>query len=330
MGKDQVKSGLRFAVDTVCFFASFAIYFFLIYVGIKGFRFGMQGIVDFAGYEAIVSMLMLFWPLAIVILIIFIGQIRFAAQNFRDHPVLKTAALIVTAITVIGFVSVGFISKRIKDEKAEDEPARITEYLAARYGEEFASGITIERDNSQGTSYERYYNVYTDVLPSGRFFTVHNDMPSDTDYSNDLVAVFTGCNPDYVNDLNEYVRGEYGIIGMTIQLRINGIDFAGYHYGDDTAALFDRTDFEITGIDMHVDEYTEETIRDCVAEVWEAYQGFSDKTSGFLTIYLNDDQHRCLYVTLSDREEGAAHAEVSDNSGFEDMAQFNGMIINLE
>lgn len=321
----------RLVIDSIKFFASFAVYYLLIYFGIFGFGFGMQGFVFYYGFEAISLFLMLLWPYAFLVVFCLIRQIRFAKRNLKEHPRLKAAAITVAGITVLCFLSIIPISSGKKKSDAANDNENITKCLEERYGKEFASGIRIEKDDSKSDSYQRYYKVYTDVLPSNVYFTVYNDMPSNTYFIDDLMDTFKGNNAFFEGNLKYYIREKYGIPDdMELRLEIRTVDFKDYRNGDDLKVLFERTDYLIDMINMKVDSYSWENINSCITRVWnDVYPKIKDKIERVLFINVEYDC-RVLWVEISYGEDGKPYAELSDNSGFEDTAKYDGMIIELK
>ncbi len=322
------KKGL--VVDSIIFFASFSVYYPLIYFGIAGFGFGMQGAFYFYGPEAILSFLSLFWPYTVIVLLCLEGQIRFSIKYLGEHRALRIAALTVAVFTVLCFLSTIPVSNYRKKDDAADDTAGIMACLEKRYGAEFASGIRIEKDTSKGNSYERYYKVYSDVLPSGVSFTVHNDMPGSTFFIDDLMETFKEHNEMFENKLKVYICGKYDIPDdMELRLDIRSVEFKDFRDGDDLDALFERTDYVIDMIYMNVDGYSIENIRGCISRVWnDVYPDIRDKIGNLLIISIEYD-YRALWVEIYYADDGKPYAEILDNTGFEDTAGYNGMIIEL-
>ena len=331
MEKDNSSKKHGLIVDSVIFFASFSVYFPLIYFGTVGFGFGMQGAVYYYGLEAILLFSILIWPYTVIVLLCFIGQIRFAVKNLREHRALRNTAIAVAAFTTLCFLSVIPISNNKKKADAANDIASIKECLGNRYGEEFVADIRIEKDNSQGDSYERYYRVYTDVLPSDVYFTVHNDMPSNTYFIDDLMEVFKEQNEMFEDKLKTYISDKYDVPNdMQLRLKIRSIDFKDFCDGDGLNVLFERTDYVIDMIYMNVDGYSFENINGCISRVWkDVYPKINDKIERLLIISINYN-YRDLWVEIYYADDGKPYAEIVDNKGFEDTAEYNGMIIELK
>ena len=331
MEKDNTVKKKSITGSTVLYFASFSVYYLLIFIGINGFGFGMQGAFFYYGLAAIFTFLIFLWPFTAFLVLCIIYQIRFANRYFKDHIKLKKAALTVIVFTAVCFLSVIPISIfRNRTVMAED-PGLIREYLVKKYGEEFASGIRLEADSSRSSSSQRFYKVYTDVLPADKYFTVNNDMPGISVYEDDLLETFKSENPFFVGDLDRYLCGKYGIPqDMRLELVINSVDFKDYHNGDDLKVLFERTDCHIKKILMKVDEYSDEQINGCISRVWnDVYPKIEEKVDRLLIIELEHD-YRAVWVEIYRKDGGKYVAEISDNSGFEDTAKYNGMIIELK
>lgn len=330
MEKDKSSKKHGLVVDSFIFFASFLIYYPLIYFGIAGFRFGMQGVVYCYGLEAILLFSMLIWPYTVIVLLCLIGQIRFAVKNLREHRALRNASIAVAAFTILCFLSVIPVSSIRKKADAANDTDSIRECLESRYGEEFAAGIRIEKDDSQGDSYQRYYRIYTDVLPSGVYFTVHNDMPSNTYFVDDLLTVFKEHNGMFEDKLYAYVSDKYDIPDdMQLRLKIRSIDFKDFRDGDDLNVLFERTDYVIDMIYMNVDGFTSENIKSCISRVWiDVYPKIEDKIERLLIISIEYNYHD-LWVEIYCADDSKPYAEIVDNPGFEDTEEFIGMIIEL-
>lgn len=314
------------------FFATFLIYLPLICIGMFGFSFGMQGITHFYGFGAIFAFSVLIWPYTLFVLVCLKYQISSAKKLSNESRCTRIAAIAVTAVTVLGFISVIPISNSILRSDARQDLDLIRQYLGGKFGEEFASGIRMEADNSRGDKYQRCYKVYTDALPSDKYFTVNNDMPGISVYVDDFLQTFNSENPTFEDDLIQYLRKKYGIPDdMEIQkLTIHSIDFNDYHNGDGIEGLFERTDCSIDIISMNVDSYSEKNIKDSISRVWEdVYPKIEEKIDRLLIIELSCD-YRAFWIEIYRDDAGKYVAEMKDNSGFEDTAKYDGMIIELK
>lgn len=302
---------------TIFFLGSFFPYGHIIYTGINGIYFGLQGFVHAYGLAAMIidAVYMTFYLLLPICLIY---QIWYAVHIMKKHRILKIISLAAVGTVILGFIIVIPVSDCIVRAAAEEDPVRISEYLAGKYGEEFALKAEIKASgNFDSSTTSRDYYVYTDVLPAGSYFTVHNDPPSDYVYVDDLLEQFTVANPGYETDLSEYLDDKYGLPDdMDLEIFIKTIDLTGYNNGDDYEVLFDRTDYGIRGINVHVLKHTYLSVVGSMGQVWkDIYPAISDKVDRLLTLYVEDSEYRVVYVSIFDIEGEKNYAEISDSWG---------------
>ncbi|MBO4461062.1 MAG: hypothetical protein J5778_10475 [Clostridiales bacterium] len=302
---------------TIFFLGSFFPYGHIIYTGINGIYFGLQGFVHAYGLAAMIidAVYMTFYLLLPICLIY---QIWYAVHVMKKHRILKIISLAAVGTVILGFIIVIPVSDCIVRAAAEEDPVRIREYLAGKYGEEFASDVKIVASGDfDSSTISRYYNVYTDVLPVGSYFTVHNDPPRDDVYVDDLIEQFTEANPGYEEDLSEYLDKKYGLPDdMDLDMFIKTIDLSGYCDGDDYEVLFDRTDYEISGIDVHVLKHTYASVLESIGQVRkDIYSSISDKVDRLLVLYIEDSGHRVVYANLFVIDGEEPYVEIRDDWG---------------
>ena len=139
-------------IGTVLFFLSFTPYFFLIYIGIEGINFGMQGIIHFYGLTAVIIGFIFLCILGIIPLCL-IFQIIFGKKYIAQHDKLRKATKILITVLVVTLILISPISCGVNKIRVMTEPSRITEYLADKFGEETINQII---DKIWSNEYLRY------------------------------------------------------------------------------------------------------------------------------------------------------------------------------
>ena len=318
---------------TIFFLGSFFPYGHIIYTGINGIYFGLQGFVHAYGLAAMIidAVYMTFYLLLPICLI---DQIWYAVHVMKKHRILKIISLAAVGTVILGFIIVIPVSDCIVRAAAEEDPVRIREYLADKYGEEFASDVKIEASgNFDSSTISRDYYVHTDVLPAGSYFTVHNDPPHDDVYVDDLMEVFSETNDQYIREFADKLEKDLDIAdNIDLEPTVNSIDFGDYRHGDDYKVLFDRTVYEIGSVRMHLDGFTRDNVFECVSSVWkEVYPKTKEtKEDGLFAIYLLDKDYYCITIYIWDGSyEDGPYAEIVDSSDT-DLSGMEGTRIELD
>ena len=298
---------------TFFFFVAFIPYICLIYNGINGFVFAFRGAGQFYGFDAIFASLLLS-PLIIFVPASIIYQIVYAVKHLPDHPALRIASLISVVCIIAGFIAVTPLSKAKIDFIASKDPDKISEYLSDKYGTNFVEGIKIHKTKN-GT---RTYNVTTDAL-KGKYMTVKNEINPKDDYvfSDDLIDIYADPQSPYLSAFSSYLDDEYDVpFNMDIKPEIRSIRFGDYKNGDDYSVLFERTDYDIGGIDVHVAEHTKDSVMDSIDQVYkDIYPYIKDKIDRLLVLYIEDNEYRVVYASIFDIDGEDPYVEIRDDWG---------------
>ena len=271
-------------IGAIFFFASLIPYFILIYFGINGITFGMQVFARFYGIGGVIvgGIILLgtgVLPLSIVLQII-LGR-NVIAKNKKLSLITK----IIYGFIVLMLILVTPISNALLKLKVEADPARITSYLEEKYGEEMASEVTIVFDRGEISDTNRYYKVYTPILKDGASFEVYYEAARGDYYTDDLIERFIEENNSYTNECEVYFQEKHGIPDNYVfeSAYIEKIDFNDFHYGDDTSALLERTDYRIRDIQINISDSSDEALEENLHEFWNneylKYQAKENKYS---------------------------------------------------
>ena len=299
--------------ETFFFFVSFIPYLWLIYKGINGVVIAFRGAGHFYGFDAIFASLFLS-PLIIFVPASIIYQIVYAVKHLPDHPALRIASLISVVCIIAGFIAVTPLSKAKIDFIASKDPDKISEYLSDKYGADFVEGIKIHK----GKNGTRTYNVTTDAL-KGKYMTVKNEINPKDDYvfSDDLIDMYADPYSPYLSAFSTYLDDKYDMPdNMDIEPDIRSIEYEDYQYGDDFSVLFDRTDYSIRGIDVHVAEHTKDSVMDSIDQVYkDIYPSIKDKVDRLLVLYIEDNDYRVVYANIFVIDGEDPYVEIRDDWG---------------
>lgn len=281
---ESVKMDAGSLAGAIFFYISLIPYFVLIYFGINGITFGMQGIARFYGIGgviigAIILFVMGSLPISIVL------QIILGRKVIANNRKLSLITKILYGFIILMLILVTPISSGLIKLQKNADPARITSYLEEKYGSEMASEVTIEFDRSGISDTNRYYKVYSPILKDGACFEVCYEAARGNYYTDDLVERFIKENSSYSDECKNYVQEKYGIPdNYVIELsHIEKISFKDFHYGDDTSALLEGTDYRINNIQINISDSSDEALKEEIHELWDneylKYQAKENKYS---------------------------------------------------
>ena len=114
-------------IGTVIFFLSFLPYVHLIYIGLTGVVFGMQGFVLCYGYMGMFADA-IFLTFFLILPICIIYQIVFGVKYIRHHGELLKATICLFIILIIAGLLTEPIANGIYGTTFEDDPVRIQEF----------------------------------------------------------------------------------------------------------------------------------------------------------------------------------------------------------
>lgn len=251
-------------IGTVFFFASFIPFIYAVYKGFTGTFFGFRSYAWFFGLSAIMVTLAYECLICLLPLLCLIYQISFARKVISKYPKLQIAAWIFTGAVVVSALASIFMENVSRERKCRNLQPVIREYLTSKYGDDVADNSSFEIASQTGI----IYDVHTPVLPDDKTYEVRvtqGDRITDT-----LVTDFSGSSPDFFAEFKKYIIAKENIPeGMDINIDILSIDFQDYHYGDDYADLFSRTEYSIKEIIVDLDTVTDEAVLDLTKKVWK-------------------------------------------------------------
>ena len=290
-------------IGTVFFFLSFAPYLYLIYAGIDGITFGMQGIGHFYGFfGAVIAFFLLTFTGIIPICLIY--QIKFGKKHISDNRTLKKITIILSSVIVLTVLLLSPIANGINKIQIDTEPSRIRNYLASKYGEEMAGEAIIDFDHEgDWNTGSRYYKVHTNVLPSDKTFEVSYNPCHKKRMSDDLMQIFTIENPDFIEGCQNYIRAEYSIPNnMEINKdHIESIRFGDYDHLKDPMSLYNKTSYVIERISITAADDSEQTIRGIIDQIWAneylKRQAKKNETNFVIKIYVGESEKATVFIS---------------------------------
>ena len=257
-------------IAAVVFFASFAPYFILIYFGIDGINFGMQGIVRAYGIAGVIIGAIILFVVGILPICIVL-QAVLGKVYISKHAALSRITKILYIAIIVMLVLTEPISRIINKIKMDTEPDRIVSYLEDKYGEEMAADANIVYDHGEVSDTVRYYHVYTSVLPDNAYFEVVFDPAYNKEnrMRDNLMTRFNEANPDYNAECQEYLLDKHNAPAEITKVvsYVYSIEFRNYRAGDDYTVLFDRTTLVISNISVYTDDTSEDGIRQTIDKV---------------------------------------------------------------
>lgn len=277
-------------IGAVLFFASYLPFIFLIDAGINGTMSGLLGGNKLYGFEAMLNCFV--WLCIVPVYpVCIIYQLIFGIAYIRKHRTLKFVTIGVVAALVMSILAAGLFASDKYRKQLEAARPEIEQYLTGRYGEGFITDDTEIRilypdDDS--------YMVTTDVLPDGIEFAVNHSQESD-----DLINSFCAYNEGFMEGFEEYINEQYDLPdNMSLEIRIDAIEFGGYQNGDDFATLFDKVDYSVSGIDVNLQKVNDDIVEDLIYEVWEEqFPKFEDQFAyQTISMYIKENGELVYYV----------------------------------
>ena len=267
----SVATDIGGIIAAVVFFASFAPYFMLIYFGIDGINFGMQGIVRAYGIAGIIIGAIILFVIGVLPICIVL-QAVLGKIYISKHAALSRITKILYIAIIVMLVLTEPIYRIINKIKMDTEPDRIVSYLENKYGEEMAADANIVYDHGDVSDTVRYYHVYTSVLPDNAYFEVVFDPAYNKEnrMRDDLMTRFNEANPDYKAECEEYLLEKHNAPAEITKVvsYVDSIDFRDYKAGDDYTVLFDRTQLVISNVCVYTDDTSEDGIRQTIDKVF--------------------------------------------------------------
>ena len=125
--KNENKLGIGGIIGSVIFFLSFLPYVHLIYIGLTGVVFGMQGFVLCYGYMGMFADA-IFLTFFLVLPICFIYQLVFFFKIIRHHKKLLKSTIILLIILIIAGLITEPVANCIHGTTITDDPVKIQEF----------------------------------------------------------------------------------------------------------------------------------------------------------------------------------------------------------
>jgi hypothetical protein len=119
-------------IGSVIFFLSFLPYVHLIYIGLTGVLFGMQGFVVCYGYMGMFADA-IFLTFFLVLPICIIYQIAFGINCIRHHKKLSKATLLLFIILIIAGLITEPVANCIHGTTITDDPVKIEEFNSQKH-----------------------------------------------------------------------------------------------------------------------------------------------------------------------------------------------------
>ena len=260
MGKHSAAKKIFGITGVILFFLSYLPYISIISAGINGVQRGLIGGPFIYGFEAMYNQLVL-GSIIPVFPICFLYQLIFGISCIRKHKILTIADLIIVFAIISSALAVGFSYESKKSGLVNEESDSIKTYLAEKYDIDPDSVTGIRLENLD----ERCYGVSCDVLPKGAEFEIYTDV----EYSDVLVSAFVRLNKDFRNEFTAYLENKYDLPdNMHFSINVISISFGDYRDGDDYSLLFERTDYEIIGLEVDLNEINDDIVKDVISDIW--------------------------------------------------------------
>ena len=247
-------------IGSIVFFASYYPYFVIAGSAINGVQAGLFGGRMIYGLDAMYQTLV-WYSIVPIIPICFIYQLVFGIVYIRKHKILTMASLITVSVTITALVSVAVTCEGHKNAQIKEDTEMIKWSMSEIYGNETHDYYDIRVLDYD----EKSYTLKSAVLPDDARFTVYTQEHD----RNDLIMVFENRNENFHDDFEAYISREYDLPeNMKIKATITSINFGNYHNGDDYSKLFDNVIYHISGIEVDLNEVTDDIVIDTVKYIW--------------------------------------------------------------
>ena len=170
--------------------------------------------------------------------------------------------------------------------------------------------------------------VIMEKMNPGPYLKYEITKTADREYEAARSEDFLTNNPSYASAFYQHVSQKYDIpANMKLNIEIKYVDIQDEDSIGDYSELFDKTEYDITTMDVYVSELTEDSVTYTINYIWEnIYPQIDDSVDGYLGIFIENQHYQVVTVSMyTNRKE----AVIFNTSGVAETAALDNKTIKL-